>query len=224
MKLHASWVAAGLLLIAGGKLAVADPADFEITTPSHDAPHAKVALVVAPDAFKKALRRAGGDDNLWLAVNFMVGNPVGLRVQAFAYASPVLRVGVEAMAAEMTGNPIGIKSEFMSPAGPDGVYAGGAGLRVEILLASGRHNAFYLSPGVDVYVAPPTTHLMGHYESIYYVASDVDATWVHKFSESFGMEIGVKAGGQIALDTPSWMALSHEAIFPELAVFTGVRF
>lgn len=168
----------------------------------------RMAVVVAPDALQNAAMAAhrAGDD-MWLAVNFVVGNPSGLRVEAFPFSSRNLKVGIEAIAGEQTGS-----------------FAAGAGVRLQIRLAGGPRNGLYVSPGVDVYLSPPTTTGMGHYESIYYVATDVDVSWLHEFAHHFGVEVGIKAGGEVMLDAPSWVSTTHTAILPELGIFAGVRF
>ena len=184
-------------------------ADDIIFDPSVDVALEKTAIVVLPDALKKAASdkaRVAGSQS-WLSVNFVVGNPTGLRVGIFPFSSERLKIGVEAIGGEQSG-----------------MYAGGMGVRMQILLAGGAKNAFYVSPGVDVYLAPPSVGLLGHYESVYYVASDVDASWVHQFSQGLGYELGMKVGGEIALDAPVWMSTSRTAILPELGLFTGLRF
>jgi hypothetical protein len=168
----------------------------------------KVAVVVAPDALKKALAASekAGQDN-WLAINFVAGNPMALRVEAFPFTGKNIKVGVEALVGEQAGSA-----------------AGGLGVRLQIRLAGNAHDAFYVSPGVDVYLSPPTTAGLGHYESIYYVASDVDVSWLHQFTRHFGLELGVKAGGEVALNAPAWLSTGHTAVLPELAIFAGFRF
>lgn len=167
-----------------------------------------IAVLVMPDALKTARARANAiGDDLWMGVNIVGGNPTGLRAEAYPIGGETLRLGFEGIGGEQMGS-----------------WAGGAGARIQIRLAGGERNAFFASPGVDVYFSPPQASGFGHYEWIYYVATDLDVSWVHRFTRYFGFETGIKAGGEIGLNAPSWLSLTHVAALPELGIFVGVRF
>jgi len=168
----------------------------------------KIAVVVAPVAAEQLLESAhrAGDDN-WVAVNLVVGNPTGVRVEAFPFSSKYLKVGVEALG--------GVQQLS---------EAGGGGVRLQIRVLASRKNALYISPGVDVYFSPPTAQLFGHYGTVYYASADVDVSWLHEFAHHFGFEVGIKAGGEVGWGLPAYESLSGTAILPEVSLFTGVRF
>jgi hypothetical protein len=189
---------ATLLLLAAAPAHATDM--IEVGDPSQ-----KTAVVVMPDAARSILDRMksnppGQDD--WFAVNLEAGTFTGLRAEAFPWSDEHMKVGVEAMAGEQNGS-----------------FAAGAGVRVQFRVASGCRQAIYVSPGVDLYLSPESIPELDKYYSVEYVATDVDVSWLYRFSHCCTtFEAGLKLGGEFE-------ATPYDTGFaPEIGVFTGLRF
>jgi hypothetical protein len=184
-------------------------ADTEVeVAPQSPAPTSadgKIAVVVMPDALAKAQHLAGQDN--WIAINIVAGSPSGVRLEAFPFTSGNFKVAIEGFVGEQRLS-----------------FAGGGGLRLQFRVVGNARNALYVSPGVDLYVSPPSSQYFGHYKTLYFVASDVDVSWVHEFSDHFAYELGLKVGGSVEFNAPAYESLSGTAFVPDLAIFTGVRF
>ena len=102
-----------------------------------------------------------------------------------------------------------------------------------------------ISPGVGLHVVPnwrATTRTrvddpyFGHYytydysrNALYYLAGDVDISWLHDFSPHFGYEIGLKLGiagrlaGTVGRDYPRGVMWGKD-FYPIVSVYSGFRF
>jgi hypothetical protein len=126
----------------------------------------------------------------------------------------------------------------------DAMY--GFGVRVQHTAREfGDRDRLMVSPGFGLHVVPswdayerqPTNdpffgpHYYYEYNvnSLYYLAGDVDISWLHDFSPYFGYEIGVKLGlagrlaGRVGDDYPRGIMWGKN-LYPILSVYSGFRF
>jgi hypothetical protein len=150
----------------------------------------------------------------WLALNLVVGQPIEARLQAAVWHRPT-----RTWLAELyTGAELA-----------DLMFGGGG--RVQFTAASNeRSDALLISPGLGVHVFPrhggnwfqdaePTTR--------YFLAADVDVSWLHDFGSHFGFELGLKVGLGLRAaghwEHPTSTMFGPDA-FPIVSVYSGFRF
>jgi hypothetical protein len=111
----------------------------------------------------------------------------------------------------------------------DGMY--GFGARVNRAARTwGRGDALMCSPGLGVHIIPSGGFWGRRHSTLFYLAADVDVSWLHDFSPHFGFEVGVKAGiaGRVG---GSWggsarpdAVMFGRDFYPILSVYSGFRF
>ena len=117
---------------------------------------------------------------------------------------------------------------FLGAAGTNYGASGalGFGGRVQYALASGAWgDHLVVSPGLDLLVLFEGAGVDEPYQSVLFLAPNVDVIWLHDFSPHFGWELGVHAGIGIGLSGRD----DHDRdaggrLTPLFSVFTGLRF
>jgi hypothetical protein len=162
----------------------------------------------------------------WIALNLVGGQP------------SVARIGVKIWPRE--NNSLWIEA-YTGSALWDYMY--GFGFRVQHT-AWGFTNgdSIFVSPGLGLQVLPDWYADLGrynhrgrwvpgdsHYSSLFFLAGDIDVSWVHDFSPRFGFELGLKfglagrVGGTIGDCYPRNLMWGN-SVMPILGAYTGMRF
>ena len=171
---------------------------------------------------------SGGQQHRF-ALNFALGQP------------SVARVGLKVLDRE--NNSVWLEA-YGGSAIFDVMYGFGARLQ-HTAWNLGNGDSFMVSPGLGVQILPDWyasstyygrgprgrwyTSEYGSYNSLYFLAGDVDFSWLHDFSPRFGFELGLKLGlagrlgGTVGHDYPSG-AMWGKSLYPIVAFYTGVRF
>jgi hypothetical protein len=183
----------------------------------------KPVVVVAPSVARAAMESAStyrvGNDT-FVVLDLLVGSHLGIRA-----AIPTLNLAENARL-ELEGFYGGMISNVGL-----GSIAGG-GLRVQLNVAQDERarNAFFISPGVDFYVAwdetPDTGWLdFGPDSNIYFLAAGADLKWVHEFARHLGLELGLHLGAAVSLGgLDNGGRETRGTVIPEISLFTGLRF
>ena len=109
----------------------------------------------------------------------------------------------------------------------------------------GDRDRLMVSPGLGVHIVPSWSAYEKRYHhdpfggsypysdhqfnSLYYLAGDVDISWLHDFSPYFGYELGIKLGiagrlsGRVGDDYPSGLMWGKN-LYPILSLYSGFRF
>jgi hypothetical protein len=126
----------------------------------------------------------------------------------------------------------------------DAMY--GFGVRVQHTARTfGDRDSLMVSPGIGVHIVPGWTTRENRYRSepyfgtytyydssinaLYYLAGDIDISWLHDFSPHFGFEFGLKLGlagrlsGRVGDDYPKGLMWGKD-LYPILSVYSGFRF
>lgn len=228
-------VAAVLLLILSASATVAQPpaegwpSPLPITVGQPPVP--PVADGLPPrvvEYVEYAPEQAAGQQH-WVALNLMLGQPSTGRVGVKVLARPNTSLWLEAY---------GGSALF------DSMY--GFGVRLQhTAWTVGNGDSIMVSPGLGVHILPDwytwdeALHYnrrrgfwesrRGHWSSLYYLAADVDISWLHDFSPHFGYELGVKLGfaarvsGDVGDNYPRHVMWGRNA-YPIVGVYTGLRF
>ena len=165
----------------------------------------------------------------WVSLNLSVLQPLTARIGVKVLPRPNNSVWLETY----------IGSELV-----DFMY--GFGVRVQhTSYTNGRGDALMVSPGFGLHILP-SWYASGHashygyaevydpyrpsfYNSLYYLALDVDVSWLHDFGSHFGYEIGMKfgiagrVGGTVGSHYPRALMFSKD-VFPLLNFYSGLRF
>jgi hypothetical protein len=190
-------------------------------------PPAAVAAPVAPVQVVESFEPPGQQH--WLAINFALGQPSYGRVGVKVWDRPNNSLWLEAY---------GGSSLY------DAMY--GFGARVQHTAWSfGNGDSVMLSPGLGLHILPDwyAVHEVTHYNrrrgywttgtgsasTLYFLAGDVDISWLHDFGPRFGFELGMKAGlagrlGGTVGDCYPADAMWGKNVYPILAFYTGLRF
>lgn len=180
------------------------------------------------DVFDANMPPPGGQQH-WLSVNFALGQP------------SIGRVGVKVLSRE--NNSLWLEA-YGGSALYDGMYGFGARLQ-HTAWTLGNGDSFFISPGLGVHILPDwyagheTLHYnrrwgywttgYSQYSPLYFLAGDVDFSWLHDFSPRFGFELGMKLGlaGRLAGDVgdcyPSGVMWGKN-LYPIVAFYSGFRF
>jgi hypothetical protein len=127
----------------------------------------------------------------------------------------------------------------------DAMY--GFGVRVQhTLLEFCGHDRIMLSPGLGVHIVPHRytleerqgidpylgytyTYSYSTYNTLYYLAGDIDISWLHDFGPHFGYELGIKLGiagrlsGRVGYSYPRWIMWGRD-FYPIISIYSGFRF
>lgn len=123
----------------------------------------------------------------------------------------------------------------------DGMY--GFGVRIQHTVRDfGAKDHLMVSPGLGVHIVPRWGAYETRYDSsfgysysnysynaLYYLAGDIDISWLHDFSPHFGFEFGIKVGiagrlsGNVGHDYPSGIMWGKD-LYPILSIYSGFRF
>jgi|GEM_PF-7126690 len=163
------------------------------------------------------------------ALNFALGQP------------SVGRVGMRVL--DLPRNSLWLEA-YGGSALFDAMYGFGARLQ-HTAFTLGQGDAFFISPGLGLQILPEYystrdtwrynkhrglwTHGTGFYSTLYYLAGDVDFSWVHDFTPRFGFELGMKLGlagrigGSLGDDYPSGVTWGKN-LYPIVAFYSGFRF
>jgi hypothetical protein len=170
----------------------------------------------------------GGQEH-WLALNFTLGQP------------STGRVGIKVLDRE--NNSLWLEA-YGGSALYDAMY--GFGARIQHTAWSfGHGDSFFISPGLGVHILPDwyasqnVLHYnrrrgywatsSSNYSTLYFLAGDVDFSWLHDFSPRFGFELGLKLGlagrlgGRVGDDYPE-SAMWGKNLYPIVAFYSGLRF
>jgi hypothetical protein len=165
----------------------------------------------------------------WVSLNLSVLQPLVARLGVKVFPRPNNSIWLETY----------IGSELF-----DFMY--GFGVRVQhTSYTNDRCDALMVSPGLGLHVLP-NWYASGHarhsgygeeydpyrpnfYNSLYYLALDVDVSWLHDFGPHFGYEIGMKVGlaGRVGGTVGSHFTRSvmfGKDVFPILNFYSGLRF
>jgi hypothetical protein len=197
-------IAATILVLPGSLLPAYSYADtdIEITPQAQASDPNKLAIVIGPEAYQQAKRKAGADN--WITIDLSAGVFSGIRLAVLPYHDDRISIALEGFAG----------TAVLSQA-----YGGGA--RVQIRVAANESDAFMISPGVDVYVSPHDPgFLIGHTGTIIYAVANADIGWVHQWSGTTAFELGMRLGGGFATNSAEIGFMP----MPEVELYTGVRF
>lgn len=207
----------------------ADPA------PASPIPQEPAVLQANPDdaaarlaALTEPPRTLNGQQH-WIAVNFGVGQP------------SAARLGVKVLARENN-------SLWLEVYGGSALFNGmyGFGARIQhTALTLGNGDNFFISPGLGTHILPnwydDDGMMSGHrhhhdgygacgrFTTLYYLAADVDFSWLHDFTPRFGFELGAKLGvagrlaGAVGDDYPSGTMWGRN-FYPIATLYGGFRF
>lgn len=126
------------------------------------------------------------------------------------------------------------------------VYAGGAlyhemygfgGRLMHTAWDNDRGDAILVSPGLGLHVLPDWRYAREYHRgyhvdylnTLYFLAGDVDVSWVHDFGPRFAFELGLKAGlagrvgGQIGNHYPRSATFGKD-VYPIFSLYSGLRF
>ena len=162
----------------------------------------------------------------WLAVNLVGGQPSVVRAAVKVLPRPNNSLWVEAYAGSVLF---------------EGMYGFGARLQHT---AWGFRNGdtILVSPGIGLQIVPDWYADLGrrgrdgywvpggsHYSSLFFLAGDVDVSWLHDFGPRLGFELGLKVGlagrvgGTVGRCYPRDVMWGKD-LYPILALYTGLRF
>jgi hypothetical protein len=205
-----------LLILAYPALspALADPPGMiEIGAADSPTSAERVAIVILPDAFAQMTENPG--DSNWGALDLQLGNFAGLRAQLFLRdsggVSPALEIFV---------------GGSLSAAGFGNTFGGGVHLPLTAI-SDRQNDALEVSPGVDLYVLlhdARNEEFNTPQQSVYFIATNLDVTWVHQMASHFGWELGARLGAATPISgvlNNGERAAGH--VVPELGIFTGLR-
>lgn len=119
----------------------------------------------------------------------------------------------------------------------------GFGVRVQHTVRDfGAKDHLMVNPGLGVHVVPQwgayTTRYDSYYgyniseysyNALYYLAGDIDISWLHDFSPHFGFELGLKVGiagrlsGNVGNTYPRGIMWGKD-LYPILSIYSGFRF
>jgi hypothetical protein len=203
------------------------PPEFTRPTPGAAVPVALAERVVVIEELPPAPAVAPGQQH-WVAVNLSVLQPSLGRVQVKVWPRPNNSVW-----AEVYGGSVLF----------DGMY--GFGARVQhSAWCPGNADVVMVSPGLGLHIVPhwySTDHRAyvdqygywvgqdSQYTTLYFLAGDVDVSWLHDFSPRFGFELGLKVGlagrlaGRVGDDYPSGLMWGRN-VYPIFSLYSGLRF
>lgn len=229
----------GPRLSPGGALVLDAPA--AVTPP---APAATATRLLAPDPTAPATDPLPATDVLtgvatpkarsgqqhWVSVNWSAPQPFAGRVGVKVWDRPNGSLWLEAY---------GGSALF------DWMY--GFGARMQFTVKEfGSGDQLMVSPGFGAHVLPQWQaetsryytsgyYSFGYYTSdykrnnLYFLAADVDISWLHDFSPHFGYEIGLKLGlafrvaGDVGDSYPGFVMFGRN-LYPVISVYSGFRF
>ena len=208
--------------------ASAPPSALPITAGQPPVPPVADGVPVRVVGVMDAPESRGGQQH-WLALNLALGQP------------SVGRVAVKVFDRE--NNSLWLEA-YGGSALFDGMYGFGARLQ-HTAWSLGNGDNFFISPGLGVHILPDwystneTLHFnnrrgywvtgSGRFTTLYFLAGDVDFSWLHDFSPRFGFELGLKlgiaarVGGDIGRDYPDGVMWGR-SLYPIAALYTGFRF
>jgi hypothetical protein len=122
----------------------------------------------------------------------------------------------------------------------------GFGVRVQHTAREfGDRDRLMVSPGLGIHIVPswqarekhhghdpylgPHHYYEYNFNTLYYLAGDIDISWLHDFSPYFAYELGIKLGlagrlsGRVGDDYPSGIMWGKN-LYPILSLYTGFRF
>jgi hypothetical protein len=203
------------------------PPEFARPAPVAVLPSALPERVVVVEELPPAPLVAPGQQH-WVAVNLSILQPSVGRVQVKVWPRPDNSVW-----AEVYGGSVLL----------DGMY--GFGARVQhSAWCPGSGDTVMVSPGLGLHIVPRwySTTYRAHsdwygywvggdarYTTLYYLAGDVDVSWLHDFSPRFGFELGLKVGlagrlaGRVGDDYPGWLMWGRN-VYPIFSLYSGLRF
>jgi hypothetical protein len=163
------------------------------------------------------------------AVNFALGQP------------SIARLGVKVW--DRPNNSLWLEG-YGGGALYDAMY--GFGARIQHRVGTlGNGDSFFISPGLGVHIFPDwyaaDSHAWrgprgrwyqsdrGFYNTLYWLAGDVDFSWLHDFGPHLGFELGLKLGlagrlGGTVGDDYSDGVMWGKNVYPIVALYTGFRF
>lgn len=162
----------------------------------------------------------------WISVNLVGGQP------------SVARVGVKVWARE--NNSLWLEA-YAGSALFDFMYGFGGRMQ-HTAWAFSNGDAIMVGPGLGLQILPDWYADQGyytrrgrwvpgnsHYSSLFFLAADVDVSWLHDFGPRFGFELGLKFGlagrvGGTVGDCYPQDRMWGKNVFPIFAGFTGLRF
>jgi hypothetical protein len=165
----------------------------------------------------------------WVSLNLGIFQPFTGRVGVKVWSRPNNSVWIEAYGGSVLF---------------DAMY--GFGVRIQhTAFDFGSGDRLMVSPGIGVHIIPSwyvherqrgyDPYYGGYsyydrgYNSLYYLAGDIDVSWLHDFSPHFGYEIGVKLGiagrlsGRVGDDYPR-SVMWGKNFYPILSLYSGLRF
>ena len=165
----------------------------------------------------------------WVSVNLGIFQPFTGRVGVKVWPRPNNSVWLEAYGGSVLF---------------DAMY--GFGVRVQHTAYDfGHGDQLMVSPGLGVHILPSwytREHRNGYdpyygsyryyqssYNSLYYLAGDIDISWLHDFTPHFGYELGIKLGiagrlsGRVGDDYPR-SVMWGKNFYPIVSVYSGFRF
>jgi hypothetical protein len=163
----------------------------------------------------------------WVAVTTSILQPMVGRVQVKVWPRPNNSIWVEAYGGSVLF---------------DVMY--GFGVRVMHTAKVGRRgDVMMVSPGLGVHILPMWLAERGSgysgiygvpyyyedYNALYYVAGDIDISWLHDFGDHFGFELGIKVGlagrvaGRVGRDYPRSVMFGPD-VYPIFNIYSGFRF
>jgi hypothetical protein len=171
---------------------------------------AKTAIVVAVDT--------PGSENV-AALNIMIGLVPAVRAEFLTRLDGGSFVGLEAFFGG-GGTQVGLATMV------------GGGLRLKIpVLSDHQNDVLFVSPGLDVFVVMKGQYTEdnawygGPYSNVYFLAANVDISWLHEISKHFGFELGLQVGAGIAFaGQDGFNRVAAGEIQPQVSLFTGFRF
>jgi len=164
----------------------------------------------------------------WVSVNLGVFQPFTGRVGVKVWSRPNNSVWLEAYGGSVLF---------------DAMYGFGARLQ-HTAIDFGHGDHLMVSPGIGLHIIPSWRvyeryrgydpyygYVYSHYgsNSLYYLAGDVDISWLHDFSPHFGYELGIKLGiagrlsGRVGDDYPKAVMWGRN-LYPIVSVYSGFRF
>lgn len=211
--------------------AVAWPAPLPITGGQPTAPPVPTGLPERYEAtpLPEPPPAAAGQQH-WVALNLSILQPMVGRVQLKVWPRPNNSIWLEAYGG----------SELF-----DVMY--GFGVRMMHTAKVGRHgDVLMTSPGIGLHIIPNWSvsgydsrplpgsiyGYSGYYERnnpLYYIAGDIDISWLHDFGDHCGFELGVKiglagrVGGTVGNDYPNVVMFGRD-FFPIFNFYSGLRF
>ncbi len=162
----------------------------------------------------------------WFALNLLGGQPSAVRVGVKVWSRPNNSLWLEAYTGSVLWD-----------------YMYGFGVRLQhTAWAFGNGDSILVSPGLGLHVLPDWYADVGHfnrrgrwvpgdsrYTHLFFLAGDVDVSWLHDFTPRCGFELGLKfglagrVGGTIGNCYPRELMWGN-SLYPILGVYTGLRF